>query len=192
MERFWAMLAHYHGQVWNGSELARAFGVSHNVVRRYLEALESVFMVRNLRPWSANLKKRQVKTPKIYIRDSGLLHRLLDIRTSRELARHPKIGASWEGFVIECVMRALRVPPTSCYFWGTHAGAELDLLVERGGQLRGFEIKRTSAPRLTRSMRSAMDDLSLSRLDVIHAGADTFPLAKGVRAVALGRLLDDL
>ncbi len=192
MERFWAMLAHYHGQVWNGSELARAFGISHNVVRRYLEALESVFMVRSLRPWSANLKKRQVKRPKIYIRDSGLLHRLLDIRTSRELERHPKIGASWEGFVIECVLRALRVPPTSCYFWGTHAGAELDLLVERGGRLRGFEIKRTSAPRLTRSMRSAMDDLGLTRLDVIHAGAETFPIAAGVRAVALRRLLDDL
>ena len=192
MERFWTMLAHYHGQVWNGSELARAFGVSHHVVRRYLEALESVFMVRSLRPWSANLKKRQVRTPKIYIRDSGVLHRLLDIRTTRELERHPKVGASWEGFVIECVLRALDVPPGSSYFWRTHTGAELDLLVQQGGRLRGFEIKRTTAPRLTRSMRSAMSDLELSRLDVIHAGADTFPLAKDVRAVALGRLLDDL
>ena len=109
MERFWTMLAHYHGQVWNGSELARAFGVSHHVVRRYLEALESVFMVRSLKPWSANLKKRQVRTPKVYVRDSGLLHRLLDIRTTRELERHPKVGASWEGFVIECVLRALNV-----------------------------------------------------------------------------------
>lgn len=192
MERFWAMLAHYHGQVWNGSELARAFGVSHNVVRRYLAALESVFMVRSLKPWSANLKKRQVRTPKIYIRDSGLLHRLLDIRTPHELERHPKIGASWEGFVIECILRVLRVPPRSCYFWATHAGAELDLVIQQGGRLRGFEIKRTSAPRLTRSMRSAMSDLDLSRLDIIHAGSETFPLAAGVRAVALGRLLDDL
>ena len=186
------MLAHYHGQVWNGSELARAFGVSHHVVRRYLEALESVFMVRSLRPWSANLKKRQVRTPKIYVRDSGLLHRLLDIRTTRELERHPKVGASWEGFVIECVLRALDAPPGSSYFWRTHTGAELDLLVQQGGRLRGFEIKRTTAPRFTRSMRSAMSDLDLSRLDVIHAGAETFPLAAGVRAVSLGRLLDDL
>lgn len=192
MERFWTMLAHYHGQVWNGSELARAFGVSHHVVRRYLEALESVFMVRSLQPWSANLKKRQVRTPKVYVRDSGLLHRLLDIRTTRELERHPKVGASWEGFVIECVLRALTAAPGSSYFWRTHTGAELDLLVQQGGRLRGFEIKRTTAPRLTRSMRSAMSDLDLSRLDVIHAGSETFPLAAGVRAVSLGRLLDDL
>ena len=192
MDQFWTMLAHYHGQVWNGSELARAFGVSHHVVRRYLEALESVFMVRSLRPWTANLKKRQVRTPKIYVRDSGLLHRLLDIRTTRELERHPKVGASWEGFVIECVLRALDAPPGSSYFWRTHTGAELDLLVQQGGRLRGFEIKRTTAPRFTRSMRSAMSDLDLSRLDVIHAGAETFPLAAGVRAVSLGRLLDDL
>ena len=192
MERFWRMLAHYHGQVWNGSELARAFGVSHNVVRRYLEALESVFMVRGLKPWSANLKKRQVRTPKIYLRDSGLLHHLLDIRTRRDLERHPKIGASWEGFVIECILRVLRVSTASCYFWATHAGAELDLVMQQGGALRGFEIKRTTAPRLTRSMRSAMADLGLSRLDVIHAGPETFPLGKGVRAVALGKLLDDL
>ena len=192
MERFWTMLAHYHGQVWNGSELARAFGVSHHVVRRYLEALESVFMVRSLKPWSANLKKRQVRTPKIYVRDSGLLHRLLDIRTTRELERHPKVGASWEGFVIECVLRAFQVAAGSSYFWRTHTGAELDLLVQQGGRLRGFEIKRTTAPRLTRSMRSAMSDLDLSRLDVIHAGSETFPLTAGVRAVSLGRLLDDL
>lgn len=192
MERFWTMLAHYHGQVWNGSELARAFGVSHHVVRRYLEALESVFMVRSLQPWSANLKKRQVRTPKVYVRDSGLLHRLLDIRTTRELERHPKVGASWEGFVIECVLRALNAAPGSSYFWRTHTGAELDLLVQQGGRLRGFEIKRTTAPRLTRSTRSAMSDLDLSRLDVIHAGSETFPLAAGVRAVSLGRLLDDL
>ena len=192
MERFWTMIAHYHGQVWNGSELARAFGVSHHAVRRYLEALESVFMVRALKPWSANLKKRQVKAPKIYLRDSGLLHRLLDIRNHRDLERHPKIGASWEGFVIENLVRVLGVEPESCFFWATHAGAELDLLVARGGRLRGFEIKRTSAPRFTRTMRSVMADLDLRRLDVIHAGTDTFPLAEGVRAVALRRLLDDL
>ncbi len=192
MERFWAMLAHYHAQTWNGAELARAFGISAYRVRQYLEALESVFMVRSLKPWRVNIGKRQVKSPRITIRDSGLLHTLLDVSTLRELHRHPKVGASWEGFVIECVLAALGVPPSSAFFWRAHTGAEVDLLVQRGGRLRGFEVKRTSAPRLTRSMRSAMETLQLNRLDVIHAGADTFPLAPGVRAVAIGRLLDDL
>ncbi len=192
MERFWAMLAHYHGQLWNGSELGRAFGVSHTTVRRYLEALEAVFMVRTLKPWSANLGKRQVKTPKVYIRDTGLLHRLLEIRTFRDLERHPKVGASWEGFVIDCILRALRIPHESAFFWRTRTGVEIDLLIHQGGRLRGFEIKRTSAPRLTRAMRLAMEDLELDRLDVIHAGRDSFPLAEGVRAVAIGRLLEEL
>lgn len=192
MERFWAMLAHYHAQTWNGAELARAFGVSAYRVRQYLEALESVFMVRTLRPWRANIAKRQVRSPRILIRDSGLLHALFDISTPRELHRHPKVGASWEGFVIECVLSALRVRSSSAYFWRAHTGAEVDLVVQRGGRLRGFEIKRTTAPRLTRSMRSAMEALKLDQLDLIHAGADTFPLAPRVRAVAIGRLLDDL
>ena len=192
LERFWAMLAHYHAQTWNGAELARAFGVSPYRVRQYLEALESVFMVRSLKPWRVNIAKRQVKSPRIFIRDSGLLHTLLDISTLHELHRHPKVGASWEGFAIESVLAALRVPASAAFFWRAHTGAELDLLVRRGGRLRGFEIKRTTAPKLTRSMRSAMETLELDRLDVIHAGSDTFPLAPGVRAVAIGRLLDDL
>ena len=192
LERFWSMLAHYHAQTWNGSELARAFGVSHHVMRRYLDALEATFMVRALKPWSANLGKRQVKAPKVYIRDSGLLHRLLDIGTRDELERHPKVGASWEGFVIENLIRTIGADERQCYFWATHSGAEIDLIVQRRGRLRGFEVKRTSSPAVTRSMRSAVTDLELRSLDVIHAGEETFPLAKGIRAVAAAKMLQDL
>ncbi len=192
LERFWAMLAHYHAQIWNASELARSFGVSHHVIGRYLDALRATFMVRALKPWAANIRKRQVKSPKVYIRDSGLLHCLLDIGSSRDLERHPKLGASWEGFVVEAVIHQLRARADQCYFWATHTGAELDLLIVRGRQRHGFEIKRTSAPRVTPSMRSALRDLSLTRLDVIHAGADTYPLARGVRAVSAHRLLTDI
>ena len=193
MERFWTMLAHCHAQVWNGSELGRAFGVSHHAVRRYLDTLEATFMVRVLKPWTVNVGKRQVKSPKVYIRDSGLLHHLLDIKDRAALDRHPKVGASWEGFVIENIIRAAGVETGRCYFWGTHSGSEIDLVVQTGtGRLRGFEIKRTSSPTLTRSMRSAMADLQLRSLDLIHAGDETFPLAKNIRAVAAGRLLDDL
>ena len=193
MDRFWSMLAHYHAQVWNGSELARAFAVSQHAVRRYLDALEDTFMVRSLKPWSANLKKREVKTPKIYIRDSGLLHRLLNIATFADLERHPKVGASWEGFIIENLIHILGADARQCYFWATHAGAEIDLLVQTGGtKLRGFEVKRTTAPQVTRSMHNALEDLQLDGIDLIHAGEDTFPLAKRFRAVAAGRILEDL
>ena len=192
LERFWSMLAHYHAQVWNGSELARAFGVSHHTVRRYLDALEATFMVRSLKPWSANLAKRQVKSPKVYIRDSGLLHRLLDIDSRERLERHPKSGASWEGFILENVIAALGVEERQCYFWAAHSGAEIDLVVNRGGRLRGIEIKRTSSPAVTRSMHNAVEDLELDRLDVIHAGGETFPLAQGIRAVAARRMLEFL
>ena len=193
MERFWTMLAHYHAQVWNGSELARAFGVSHHAVRRYLDILEATFMVRVLKPWSANLAKRQVKSPKVYIRDSGLLHRLLDVRDRVVLEKHPKVGASWEGFVIENIIRAIGAEEGRCYFWATHSGPEIDLVVQTdAGRLRGFEVKRTSSPTVTRSMRSAMADLQLRSLDLVHAGDDTFQLAKNIRALAATRLLDDL
>ncbi len=192
LERFWAMLAHYHAQIWNGSELARAFGVSHHAVRRYLDALESTFMVRSLKPWSANLAKRQVKSPKVYVRDSGLLHRLLNIDTQEQVERHPKVGASWEGFVIENIIRALDADESQCYFWAAHSGGEIDLLIHGGGCLRGFEVKRTSAPAVTRSMHNAFKNLELESLDVIHAGQDSFPLAEGIRAVAAARILTDL
>ena len=192
LDRFWSMLAHYHAQIWNGAELGRAFGVSHHAVRRYLDALEATFMVRSLQPWSANVKKRQVKSPKIYIRDSGLLHRLLNVATFEALDRHPKVGASWEGFVIENLVHMLGVDSRECFFWATHTGAEIDLIVHVGGKLRGFDVKRTSAPRVTRSMHTALEDLLLDRLDVVHAGSGTFPLGRRIRAVAAGRVLDDL
>ena len=149
-------------------------------------------MVRVLKPWAANLGKRQVKAPKVYVRDSGLLHRLLDVGTRAELERHPKIGASWEGFVIENLVRALGVDDRQCHFWATHSGAGIDLVVPHRGRLRGYEIKRTSAPAVTRSMRTAFADLDLWSLDVIHAGEDSFPLARGIRAVAASQLVADL
>jgi len=192
LERFWNMLAHYHAQVWNGSELGRAFGVSHHAVRRYLEALEATFMVRVLKPWSANLGKRQIRSPKVYLRDSGLLHRLLDIADREQLERHPKVGASWEGFIIENAIRALGAEDRQCYFWGAHSGAAIDLLVRQAGRLRALEVKRTSSPAITRSMRTAVADLKIESLDVIHAGGETFPLAPGIRAVAAERMLEDL
>jgi predicted AAA+ superfamily ATPase len=192
LERFWSMISHYHGQTWNGSELARAFGVSHHVVRRYLEALQSTFMLRTLKPRVANLKKRQVRSPKIYIRDSGILHHFLGVTTRDDLERHPKVGASWEGFILEALIQHLGLEADRCFFWATHAGAELDLVAQHRSRLRGFEIKRTTAPVVSKSMRSALADLSLARIDVIHAGADTFPLARNIRAVSASRLLEDL
>lgn len=192
MRRFWTMLAHYHGQTWNASEFARSFGVSDATVRRYLDWLTSALVVRQLPPWHENIGKRQVKSPKVYVADSGILHALLNLTTVRDLEGHPKVGASWEGFAISEVIRRLRARDEECFFWATYAGAELDLLVVRGRQRLGFEIKRTSAPRLTPSMRSALADLNLKRLDVIHAGDKTFPLAESVRAVAFDRLLIDV
>jgi len=192
VERFWTMLAHYHAQTWNGAELARALGVAATTVRRYLDLLEATFVVRVVRPWHQNLKKRQVRSPKVYVADSGLLHTLLGIESREDLEGHPKVGASWEGFVLNELVRRLGARPEECYFWGTHTGAELDLLVVRGRKRRGFGIKRTTAPRVTKSMRVAISDLGLSRLDVIHAGAKTYPLARKVRAVSISRLLEDI
>lgn len=192
LHRFWAMLAHYHAQVWNASELARAFGVADTTVRGYLDLLASAFMVRLLTPWSENLAKRQVKAPKVYLRDPGLLHALLGIRTADDLERHPKVGASWEGFMLSEVIQGLVAEPRECHFWATHGGVELDLLVIRGRRRLGFEFKRTSGPSVTRSMHVALADLRLERLDVIHAGESTFPLAPKIRAVAAHRILADL
>jgi uncharacterized protein len=192
LRRFWTMLAHYHAQVWNGAELARAFGVSAPTVRHYLDTLTAALVLRQLPPWFENLGKRQVEAPKVYIADSGLLHTLLNVPTQADLEGHPKVGASWEGFALGEVMTRLGAQPEECFFWATHAGAELDLLVVRGNRRWGFEFKRTVAPRLTRSMHSALADLRLERLEVVHAGDQTFPLADTVRALALGRLLDDL
>jgi predicted AAA+ superfamily ATPase len=192
LRRFWTMLAHYHGQTWKSSEFGRSFGVADTTVRHYLDLLTAALVVRQLQPWHENVSKRQVKSPKVYIKDSGLLHGLLGLATFADLESHPKVGASWEGFAIEQVIRRLRVPDAHCYFWATHAGAELDLLVVRGTLRLGFEVKRTMAPKVTPSMRTALTDLRLKRLDVIHAGHQTFPLSKQIRAVALSRLLTDL
>jgi predicted AAA+ superfamily ATPase len=192
LRRFWSMLAHYHAQVWNGSELGRAFGVADTTVRRYLDALTGTFVVRQLPPWFENLGKRQVKAPKIYLADSGIAHALLGIRTRDELDRHPKIGATWEGFVIDEIVTHLGADRRECFFWATHGGAELDLLVVRGRRRLGFEIKRTDAPKVTASMRIAIESLELDSLDVLHAGRETFPLGDGIRAVAVGRLADDV
>lgn len=192
LRRFWTMLAHYHGQIWNASEFARSFGVADTTIRNHLDLLTSALVIRQLQPWHGNISKRQVKAPKIYIADSGLLHSLLNVRMLEEIEGHPKVGASWEGFVLEQIIHRLGARPDEAFFWATHGGAELDLPVVRGGQKLGFEIKRTSSPRLTPSMRSALSDLKLQRLDVIHAGEETFLMERRVRAVPLSRLLDDL
>lgn len=192
ISRFWSMLAHYHGQIWNASEFARAFGVSEASVRRYADLLTETFVVRRLNPWAENLGKRQVKSPKLYISDSGLLHSLLGIHDRAELERHPKVGASWEGFGITQIIERLGVSRDECYFWATQAGAELDLLVVRGDRRLGFEFKRTTAPAVTKSMHIAKADLRLTSLDVVHAGDHTFPLRDGIRALALKRVLTDL
>jgi predicted AAA+ superfamily ATPase len=190
MRRFWTMLAHYHGQTWNASEIARSFGVADTTVRGYLDRLTSCLVVTQLLPWHENISKRQVKTPKVYIRDSGILHALLNLRTPADVAGHPKMGASWEGFVLDQLIRHLGADREECFFWATHSGAELDLLVTRGSRRLGFEIKHTSAPRLTPSMRHAAHDLKLDSLTVIHAGSHLFPLADRIVAVPLQRMLD--
>jgi predicted AAA+ superfamily ATPase len=192
LRRFWTMVAHYHGQVWNGAELARSFGVSEPTVRRYLDLLTAALVLRQLQPWFENLGKRQVKSPKVYISDSGLLHTLLNLETREDLDGHPKIGASWEGFALSEVLVRLGARPEESFFWATHAGAELDLLVVRGRRRLGFEFKLTDAPKLTASIRTALADLKLDRVDVVHAGEHTFPLGERVRAVALGRLDEDM
>jgi uncharacterized protein len=192
MHRFWSMLAHCHGQIWNASEIGRSMGLSDTTVRGYLDKMADAFVMRQLQPWHENLSKRQVKAPKVYVRDPGLLHALLDIRTLRQLELHAKVGASWEGFVVDQIIQALNAESHECYFWRTHAGAELDLLIVRGSQRLGFEVKRTTAPAITPSMGSALTDLKLKNLYVVHAGDATFPLSKQIRAVALGDLLPTL
>ena len=192
MERFWRMLAHYHAQIWNASEIGRAFGVTHTTVARWLDALVETFMVERLQPWAENLGKRVVRAPKIYVGDSGILHSLLDIRDRAGLRSHPKVGASWEGFALSQVILHLRARPEQCYFWATHQGAELDLMVVDGRRRRGFELKRSSAPVVTKSMHIALADLRLDSLDVIHAGPHTFQLGPRMRAVPLSRLLHDV
>ncbi len=188
LHRMWTMVAHWHGQVWNSAEPARALGVSQVTCRQYLDLLTDALMLRQLQPWHANVGKRQVKSPKVYIRDSGLLHTLLGIESDGELVTHPKLGASWEGFVIEQVLATER--HDDAWFWATHQGAEIDLLLRRGDRLYGVECKRADAPKLTPSMRSALADLDLERIAVIYPGAKRYPLADRVEVVPLRSLTE--
>lgn len=168
LRRFWTMLAHYHGQTWNAAELSRSMGLSDKTVRSYLDILTGAFMIRQLQPWYENLGKRQVKAPKIYFRDTGLLHNLLDIPDQLTLLGHPKSGASWEGFALEQILQIVR--PTQAYFWGVHNGVELDLFFSYKGKRYGVEIKFSEAPSITSSMRTAIDDLSLEQLWIVYPG----------------------
>lgn len=187
LRRFWNMLAHYHGQTWNGAELARALAVNESTVRRYLDLLTGVFMIRQLAPWYENLGKRQVKSPKVYVRDSGLLHALLGITTRRDLELHPKLGASWEGYAVEEILKALR--PDEAYFWATHSGAEIDLVLFKRGRRIGVECKRMDAPVMTPSMRIALADLRLDELIVAYPGERRYSLGRKVEVVPLADLV---
>jgi predicted AAA+ superfamily ATPase len=188
LHRFWNMLAHYHGQIWNAAELARAMAVNESTVRRYLDLLTGVFMVRQLPPWFENLGKRQVKAPKVYLRDSGLLHALLGVTNQRDLEHHPKVGASWEGYAVEEVLKALQ--PDEAYYWATYSGAEIDLVLFKRGRRIGIECKRADAPTLTPSMRIALDNLKLDELMVVYPGEKRYRLAKGVEVVPLAQLVN--
>ena len=188
MRRFWNMLAHYHGQIWNASEFARSFGVADTTVRQYLDRLTDALVVRQVQPWHENISKRQVKSPKVYICDSGLVHALLNLSSFDDIAGHPKSGATWEGFVIEQLMRLLRADDSECFHWATHAGAELDFLHVRGLTKTGFEMKNTVAPKVTKSMRIALADLGLDHLYVVHAGDHSFPMAEKIHAVSVSEM----
>jgi uncharacterized protein len=190
LRRLWTMLAHYHGQVWNASEIGRSLGEAHTTVKRHADSLAGALVVRQLQPWFENLGKRQIKAPKIYVRDSGLLHALLGVGSAAALAQHPKIGASWEGFVIEQVLAI--AGERNAYFWGTQSGAELDLLLLRGGRRYGVEVKHADAPRLTKSMAIAQHDLGLKRLFVVYPGSETYALGKHAVALGLPQLLQEL
>ena len=188
LQRFWAMLAHLHGQIWNAADPARALGVNESSVRRYLDLLTQLYLVRQLQPWHENIGKRQVKSPKVYVRDSGLLHHTLGIADPVSLLLHPRCGASWEGFVIDQILRIAQ--PDQAWFWATHAGAELDLLLMKAGRRVGVEIKRSDAPRMTASMHTALADLALDALYVVYPGTRRYPIHDRVEAVPLASLLD--
>jgi len=188
--RFWSMLAHYHGQIWNAAEPARSLGVSEPTVRRYLDIISGVFMARQLPPWHANLKKRQVKAPKIYFRDTGLLHYLLGIRSEKDLLGHPKSGSSWEGYVIEETIKA--VEPDEIYYWATHGGAEIDLILLKQGRMLGVECKRADAPRMTPSMRTALTELKLEQIAVVYPGTKRYSVDERVTAVPLEAVADGM
>lgn len=188
LRRFWNMVAHYHGQIWNAAELARAMALNESTVRRYLDLMSGVFMLRQLPPWFENLGKRQVKAPKVYVRDSGLLHALLNITSQRDLENHPKVGASWEGYAVEEVLKAMQ--PDQAYFWATHGGAEIDLVMLKGSRRIGVECKRADAPVLTRSMRTALTDLKLDELHVVYPGRRRYALTDRIDVVPLAEFVN--
>jgi hypothetical protein len=190
LRRFWTMLSHYHGQIMNYSELGRSFGISDMTVRKYCDILEGTFMVRILQPWSVNIGKRLVKRPKLYLRDSGLLHALLSMEKPEQLHVSPRLGASWEGFALDCVCRTLDKEEADLYFWHTHAGAELDLFWQAGERAWGVEFKYEDAPRLTRSMRTAVADLGLERLWVVYPGKAAYRLTEKVQVLPLADIGD--
>ena len=185
--RFWSVLAHYHGQIWNVAETARTLNIGETTARRYMDLLQDLFMVRQLQPWYANLSKRQVKSPKLYFRDTGLLHYLLGIKSEAELVLHPRMGASWEGYAIEEIIKSAR--PDEVYFWATYSGAELDLLLIKDQQSIGVECKRMDAPKLTLSMRTAMQDLGLDKLIVVYPGSQPYALSEGITVMPLTQIV---
>ena len=188
LRRFWLMLAHYHGQIWNAAEFARSLGTSEASARRYLDILCGAYMIRALPPWRENIKKRQVKAPKVYVRDSGLLHALLSVETHRDLEGHIKLGASWEGFAVEEIFRVAHT--RDIYFWGTYAGAELDMLVLKHGKRYGIEIKYADAPTSTKSLRIAIRDLQLHRVGIVYPGDSPYDLDSNIRVLPLTHVTD--
>ncbi len=188
MRRFWMMLAHWNGQVFNASEFARSMDVTSPTIKRYMDILAGTFMIRMLKPWHANIHKRQVKSPKVYFQDMGIMHALLNVPDHASLEGHPTIGSSWEGFALEQVIRIYRADAEACFFWGTHTNAELDLLITRGNTNIAFEFKYSSTPRITRSMYSALRELKLDRITIVCPGNTTYPLAENVWVTNLGQL----
>jgi len=184
LRRFWTMIAHYHGQIWNAAAFARSLGNSEKAVRRYIDILADAYVVRQLQPWHENLRKRQVKAPKVYIRDTGLLHTLLSLETYRDLSGHPQMGSSWEGFCVEQVL-ALTGSENS-YYWATYSKAEIDLLVFRGGKRIGFEFKCADAPRMTKSIHIAMADLCLNKVFVLYPGSSSYRIHDKVEVLSIG------
>ena len=188
LRRFWVMAAHYHGQTWNSSAIAKSLDISHSTARSYLDILTDSYVMRQLPPFAANVKKRLVKAPKVYLRDSGLLHSLLQIDTMADLQSNPRYGASWEGFALEQLCSVLRLDPDEIFFWGTHGGAEIDLVIERGGKRYGFEFKVTEKPSVTHSMTIAQSDLGLEKIYLVYPGELSFPLRNGMEALGYSKI----
>ena len=188
MRRFWTMLAHWHGQTWNASQLGRAMSATDKTMRRYLDLLTGTYMVRQLQPWFENVAKRQVKAPKVYLRDAGMLHALLDIPSEAALHSHPKVGASWEGFVIEQILRALR--PDNAWFWAAHGGGEVDLLINVNGRRLGFEVKFNEAPKIGKSMHNVVETLRLDHLFVVCPTRHGYPASENVSVLPAAQIVD--